>query len=145
MTKIESFFASKINSGLLIMRILVGLTFFLHGIAKFNMGIHGVAGFFAAVGIPAAGLFAWIVTLLETFGGLALIVGIGTRISSLLLSITMIVSAFVLMQNAFPFISTQVATGYELNLALLAALLPILILGPGRYSLAKYVIVQETY
>lgn len=145
MTKIESFFASKINSGLLIMRIIIGLIFFLHGIAKFTIGIHGIALFFASVGIPAAGLFAWVVTLLETFGGLALILGIGTRITALLLSITMIITTFIVIQLHIPFISTQTATGYELNLALLAALIPILILGPGRYSLARYIVTKEAY
>lgn len=143
MTKIESFFGSKINTGLLVMRIIIGAIFFMHGIMKFNMGINMTAGFFTQADIPAALLFAWIVTLLETFGGLALIFGVATRIVSLLLIITMIVSIIVVLHFGLPFISTQTATGYELNLALIASLIPILILGPGRYSLAKYIISNE--
>jgi putative oxidoreductase len=95
------------------------------------------------MGVPAAGLVAWIITLLETFGGLALIFGVGTRVTALLLSLSMIVATFISMHLHIPFISTQAATGYELNLALLASLIPILILGPGRYSLARYIILQE--
>ncbi|MEO5646471.1 MAG: DoxX family protein [Candidatus Paceibacterota bacterium] len=143
MTKIESFFASRINMGLLFMRLIVGVIFFLHGIMKFNMGINMTADFFTQANIPAALLFAWIVTLVETFGGLALILGVATRIVSLLLIITMFVSILVIVHFGMPLISTQTATGYELNLALIAALIPILILGPGRYSLAKYIITNE--
>jgi putative oxidoreductase len=143
MTKIESFFASKINTGLLVMRVIIGVVFFLHGIMKFNMGINMTAGFFQGANIPAPLLFAWIVTLLETFGGLALILGVATRIVSLLLIVTMIVSIFVVIHFAFPLISTGTMTGYELNLALIASLIPILILGPGRYSLAKYIVSNE--
>lgn len=127
------------------MRIIIGLIFFLHGIAKFTIGIHGTALFFASIGIPAAALFAWLVTLLETFGGLALIIGIGTRITALLLSIIMLITTFIVIQLHLPFISTQTTIGYELNLSLFAALIPILILGPGRYSLAKYIVTKETY
>ncbi|MDB5254658.1 MAG: DoxX family protein [Candidatus Nomurabacteria bacterium] len=140
MTRIESFFGSKINAGLLLMRVIIGIIFFLHGIMKFNMGINMTAGFFEQSAIPAPLLFAWLVTLLETFGGLALILGVATRAVALLLIITMIVAILVLMHFSFPFISTQTATGYELNLALIASLIPILILGPGRYSLAKYIV-----
>ncbi|MES2225108.1 MAG: DoxX family protein [Patescibacteria group bacterium] len=143
MTMIEKYFGSRINSALLIIRIIIGLIFFLHGIAKFNMGIDGTTAFFASVGIPLAALFAWIVTLVETFGGLALILGIGTRITALLLAITMIVASIIVIQMGSPLINTQLATGYELNLALIAALIPIIILGPGRYSLARYVIIKD--
>ncbi len=140
MTTIESFFATKLNTGLLVMRIIIGVVFFMHGIMKFNAGITMTAGFFTQAGIPAGLLFAWIVTLIETFGGLALILGVATRMVSLLLIITMIVSIIVVLHFGAPFISTQVATGYELNVALIASLIPILIIGPGRYSLAKHIV-----
>jgi uncharacterized membrane protein YphA (DoxX/SURF4 family) len=143
MTRIESFFGSKINTGLLLMRLIIGIIFFLHGIMKFNMGINMTAAFFEQAMIPAPLLAAWIVTLLETFGGLALILGVATRVTALLLITTMVVSIFVLLHFSFPFISTETATGYELNLALISSLLPILILGPGRYSLAKYIVSKE--
>jgi uncharacterized membrane protein YphA (DoxX/SURF4 family) len=140
MTRIESFFGSKINSGLLLIRVIIGIVFFLHGIMKFNMGINTTAGFFQQAMLPAPLLCAWIVTLLETFGGLALILGVATRVVALLLMISMIVAIFVVMHFSFPLISTDVATGYELNLALIASLIPILILGPGRYSLARHIV-----
>lgn len=144
MTTIERFFGSHINTGLLIMRILVGAIFFAHGIQKFNMGIANVAGFFTQAGIPAALLIAWLVTLLETFGGLALIIGVCTRLTALLLGIAMIAAAIICIKMGLPFISTQSIVGYELNFSLFAALTPILILGPGRYSLAKYILRKES-
>lgn len=143
MTKIESFFGSKINSGLLILRVIIGIIFFMHGIMKFNMGINTTAGFFEAASIPLPLLSAWIVTLVETFGGIALVLGVATRLTALLLIITMIVAIMVVLSFGIPFISTDIATGYELNLALIAALIPVLILGPGRYSLAKYIVTHQ--
>ncbi len=143
MTRIESFFGSKINTGLLLIRVIIGIIFFLHGIMKFNMGINVTAGFFEQALVPAPLLSAWIVTLLETFGGLALILGVATRATALLLITTMIVAILVLLHFSTPLISTDIITGYELNLALIASLIPILILGPGRYSLAKYIVSKE--
>ena len=74
--------------GLTILRVVIGLVFFVHGFQKlFVMGFGGVAGFLAPLGVPAAGLFAVIVTLVEFLGGLALILGLFTRVAALLLAV----------------------------------------------------------
>ena len=70
-----------LNWGLVILRVVVGLVFALHGFQKLTeMGISGVAGFFGSIGIPAAMLMAVIVTFVELLGGIALIVGVGTPV-----------------------------------------------------------------
>lgn len=128
----RNIFKGKTNTALLVIRIIVGIAFFLHGLQKFNMGIEAVTEGFVAWGFPLAGLMAWIVTLVETIGGIALIVGVGTEIVSFLLIIVMIVAAFVvrnLMQMEF-------LGGWEVNLVYIAALIPLLVQGAGRYSLS---------
>jgi len=54
--------------------------FLVHGLQKLLvMGFGGVAGFFGSLGVPAPGLFAVLVTLVEVLGVLALILGLLTR------------------------------------------------------------------
>ena len=121
---------------LLVIRIILGIIFFAHGMQKFNMGMDAVTQMFDGVGIPLAGFFAWIVTLLETFGGVALIVGVGVRIVSLLLAVVMFVGVIVKWQ--FGLISVGNGAGFELDLALIAALLPLLVYGAGKFSLLAF-------
>src|SRR3954452_892823 len=71
--------------GLTVLRIVVGIVFLVHGGQKlFLMGFGGVASFLGSLGVPAPGVFAVIVTLAELLGGLALILGLFTRIAAVL-------------------------------------------------------------
>jgi putative oxidoreductase len=119
--------------GFLILRVAVGFVFLMHGWQKmFAFGFDGVAGFFGSVGIPLPMIAAVVVTLLELVGGLALILGLGTRIVAALLAVTMVVALFAVhLANGF-FVD---AGGYELVLTLAAASLFFALSGPGRLSL----------
>lgn len=118
---------------LLVLRVIAGITFLVHGISKFQMGLDNVAGFFGSMGIPA--FFAYLVTFLETFGGLALILGLGTRLFSALLGIIMIVAIFK-VKLAGGFMGNGGA-GYELDLALLAMFVALMLSGSSLYSLDR--------
>lgn len=61
--------------------------FFIHGVSKFQGGIGNTAGFFDSLGIP--GFVAYIVASIELIGGLAVILGLGTRIVSVLFVVIM--------------------------------------------------------
>lgn len=117
----------------LILRVVIGVTFLLHGWQKINgMGLDGVTAFFTSVGIPAAGFFAFIVMWLEFLGGIALIIGLGTHWFSKLLAIDMLVALFTVHISKGFFVSSG---GYELVLILFAGLVSLMITGAGRYSL----------
>ncbi len=122
----------KADLAMTIIRVIVGIAFFVHGWQKvFIFGFGGVGGFFGSLGIPAAGFFAIVVSLLELLGGLALILGIGTRIVGLLLAIDMIVALLVVhLPNGF-FVSEN---GYELVLILGTASLAFAITGASSIS-----------
>lgn len=77
---------------LLIVRIVLGAMFAQSGYGKLFKGHDGVVTFFTQLGIPFPTLNAWIVGSVEFFGGLCLIVGLGTRIFSLMLSFTMLIA-----------------------------------------------------
>ncbi|MBA4496411.1 DoxX family protein [Paenactinomyces guangxiensis] len=107
--------------GLLLLRITFGLIFFVHGLAKFQGGIEKTAGFFSSLGLP--GFAAYPVAVIELAGGLAIIVGLGTRIVSALLALIMLGAIFTAKLSA-GFIG-----GYELDLILLAVAVHLLLSG----------------
>lgn len=119
--------------GILLLRVVVGFTFFMHGQQKlFEMGIGGVTDVFGSLGIPAAGLFAVVVSLVETIGGLALILGVLTRIAGVLLAIDMLAALFVFhAPNGF-YVSNG---GVELVLVLGGSALALALTGPGALAL----------
>ncbi|MDX2019002.1 MAG: DoxX family protein [Deltaproteobacteria bacterium] len=77
--------------GALLVRISIGLMFFQTGKGKLG-NIEGTTGFFESLGIPAPGFHAVFVGGLEMLGGLALVLGLGTRYFAVPLAITMVVA-----------------------------------------------------
>jgi putative oxidoreductase len=82
------------------------------------------------LGFPAGVVLSWFVLLLELVGGAALIVGLLVRPIALLFAIEMVVSS-VTVKLSLGF-APPGATGIELDLALLASALALVILGSGR-------------
>ncbi|WP_270181274.1 DoxX family protein [Alkalihalobacillus sp. CinArs1] len=101
--------------GVLLLRIVLGTTFMIHGFAKFQGGIENTVGFFQSVGLP--GFAAYVVALIELIGGIAIILGLGTRIVARLFAIIMIGAIFTVKLSA-GFLGGETA-GYELDLLLL--------------------------
>ena len=121
----------KYEIGLLILRVVLGITFLIHGIAKFQMGLGNVAGWFESIGI--LGFLGYVVAFIELLGGIALILGIGTRIVSALIAIVMVGAIFT-SKLSLGFIG-EVAAGYELDVALLAMAVVLVISGSQLLSL----------
>jgi putative oxidoreductase len=76
---------------LLLMRIVWGYGFFIAGKGKL-LDISKPIGFFRQIGIPMPVANAWLVAIVECFGGLLLLFGIGGRVISLVLIINMAVA-----------------------------------------------------
>lgn len=126
----------------LIIRVVVGLMFLLHGLQKFGIfgggGIQGVIGMFGNWGIPAPGIMAPFVAMVELVGGLLLILGLGTRIVTIPLIIIMLVAIFaVKVQGGLNPIGNG---GYEVDLLMLVTLVSLLILGSGPLALERKVL-----
>ncbi|MFA4137014.1 MULTISPECIES: DoxX family protein [unclassified Brevibacillus] len=116
----------------LILRVIAGLTFAIHGVAKFQMGLENVAGFFGTMGLPA--FIAYLVAFLEVVGGIALILGLGTRVFAGALSVVMLGAIFK-AKLAVGFMGGEGGAGYELDLALLAILVALGISGSTKFAL----------
>lgn len=124
--------ARQIDIGLTILRIVVGLVFIAHGGQKlFQFGIAGVSAGFGQMGIPFPGVAGPVVACVEFFGGIALVLGIATRIAALLLAINMLgAMLFVHLKAGF-----FLPAGVEFALTLFGANLALFIMGPGDYSI----------
>ena len=125
----------------LFLRLGVGIIFLVHGVGKLfaigptALGIGGTANFFASLGIPAAWLFAWVAALVETLGGVALLLGIFTRYAASLLAVDMLTALLVFhLPKGFSILNG----GYEFVLLLLLANLSLLLSGAGqKWNLGK--------
>lgn len=112
---------------LLLLRIGVGVIFIVAGWGKLT-GIEGTQGFFGNLGIPLPGLMAWVVAIIEFFGGLMVLIGAYIRIPTLLMAIIMIV-ALLTTKLGGEFSAARV----DLLLMLMSSSL--FILGSGKYSI----------
>lgn len=121
--------------GLLILRVVVGLIFFLHGWQKLTaFGFGGTAGFLGSLGIPLPSVLGVVLILAELLCGLALILGLYTSWVVIPLAIDNIVALFVFhLPNGF-FVANQAGVGFEFVLALLAANVALFLMGAGAYS-----------
>ncbi|MCD9624253.1 DoxX family protein [Rhabdothermincola salaria] len=116
----------------IILRVILGGLFVWHGVDKFQSGIDMVESMFDMWGVPLPGLAAPLVAVVEIVGGIALILGLMTRASAMVLSVVMI-GALVYVKGDVGLIPMD-AAGAEVDLAYLGGLLALVALGPGPLS-----------
>ena len=128
--------ARQIDIALLIIRAVTGVIFIAHGWQKlFVYGFAGVSGAFAHMGVPAPEVLGPFVALVEFFGGVALLIGLLTRLAALGLAVNMLV-AMLLVHAKSGFFNPG---GIEFPLSLFAAALLLVFTGAGNYSSDKAV------
>ena len=126
-------------------RIIVGVGFMAHGWAKWNRGPAVTAQLLHQVGVPFPLANAWLVTLLEIAGGLALLIGVCVAIISIPLIFSMLGAMFTVnIKYGFSSINTIGLTpegpqfgppGYEINLLYIAGLVALILGGSGPLSI----------
>ncbi|MBS2967688.1 DoxX family protein [Metabacillus sp. KIGAM252] len=93
---------------------------------KFAGGFEQTAGFTASLSLP--GFIAYAVAVIELAGGILSLIGLGTRIVSVLIAIIMLGAIFTVgLKKGF-------IGGYELDAALLAMAPSLAFTGSGAYS-----------
>lgn len=122
---------NKHEFGSLLLRVVLGVIFIAHGAAKFQDGIGNTAGWFDSIGLP--GFLAYIVAIIELVGGIAMLLGLGTRMVGGLFVIVLI-GAIVTVQFSTGFIG-----GYAYDLALLAMAAYFLLNGGKDYSIDYFI------
>ena len=116
---------------LLLMRIILAIGFF--GPAKMKMGnIDGIISWFESINIPIPALNAYLATGTEALGVVLLALGLGTRLISIPLIITMIVAiGTVHLSNGFE----AGNNGFEIPLYYMIMLITLVIYGSGKFSI----------
>ena len=126
-------------------RMIVGVGFMVHGWAKWNRGPAVFAELLKQAHVPLPVANAWLVTLLEIFGGLALLLGAFVTIVSVPLILSMLGAMFTVnIKYGFSAVKTIGLTsegpqlgppGYEINLLYIACLVVLILGGAGPLSI----------
>jgi putative oxidoreductase len=120
--------------GLLILRLVLGLTLAAHGFNKFFGGgrIPGTARWFESIGMKYGTFQAVVAATTEISAGLGLAAGLLTPIPAAGFVALMLVAAWTVHRHNGFFI---VKEGWEYNLILATTAVAIATIGPGKYSL----------
>ena len=129
---------SAVDWALLVVRVVVGVIFMAHGAQKL-FGAFGGPGLSAIV--QMMGPLGYLVTVGEFFGGLGLIFGVLSRFSAASIILIMLGAiGMVHIKSGFfmNWAGNQAGEGFEYHLLAIGALLPIVIAGPGRFAVGRF-------
>jgi len=123
--------------GLLVIRLVFGLTFAAHGAQKLfgwfgGYGIEGTGGYFESIGIKPGKPMAALAGLGEVTSGLLFALGLFVPVAALLMVSTMIVAILTVTGKKGYWITAE---GYEYNVAVIAVAVGVALTGPGAYAL----------
>jgi putative oxidoreductase len=127
-----------VDMGILILRITVGVVMIAHGVPKlfwkrkvFNKKWREEYGF------PLGSVI--LTGIVQVAGGLAILVGVFTSPSALILALNMVVAAYVsIWKHREPFLSTPEGKGWDVNFLLIGALTALIFFGDGTWSLVGW-------
>ena len=115
---------------LLVSRILLALVFLISGLGMLS-DPSGTAGMFAAMGIPASGLVAWLVIALKILGGIALVAGFQTKWAAYAFAAFCVATGFI--GHFDPSNQMEMAVFFK-NIAMAGGFLALSVAGPGALS-----------
>jgi putative oxidoreductase len=139
---IKQVLTSDNNASALPLRLIAGIIFTAHGAQKLfawfgGYGLEGTGQWMESIGLAPGYLMAMMAGSAEFFGGLLLILGLLTRPTALVLSITMLVAIFSTHFANGLFMSNN---GYEFALALFAITAALMFQGGGKLSLDRVLV-----
>ena len=123
--------------GPLFLRLVVGVTFIMHGSQKVfgafgGGGLSGTEAFLTQIGVPAPGIMAYLLAFTEFLGGMGVLLGLFTQLFALLLSVVMTVAILTVhLKNGF--FAGQ--GGFEYPFVLLGACLALVVSGCTKFGL----------
>ncbi|MFG3229541.1 DoxX family protein [Kitasatospora sp. NPDC048194] len=133
------------DAGLLLLRLVLGLTMAAHGSQKLfgwfgGGGIDGTGQFFTMSGYPAGNAMAVVAGLTEVLGGLGLAVGLLTPLAGAAVVGTMVNAIAVTWGGGF-----FAPKGDEYELLLTAGAVALALTGPGRYAVDRFLPVLKAH
>ncbi|MCC0760518.1 DoxX family protein [Bacillus sp. BRTN] len=123
--------------GLLIIRLIIGITFMGHGAQKLfgwfgGYGLKGTGGWMESIGLRPGVFMAFMAGSTELLGGFLFASGIFTAIGSFFIVGTMLMAIFTVHGKNGYWVTQN---GYEYNLMLIAVAIGVALIGPGAYVL----------
>jgi len=134
------------DTGLLILRVVLGLLLAAHGTQKLfgwfgGHGLEGVSGWFHSIGFRPGRPMAVAAGVAEAVGGLLLVLGFLTPFAGAAVVGTMVVAASVHRENGV----WATAGGYELALVYAVAGLALAVAGPGEASVDAWFDLDDSW
>src|SRR2546425_8485333 len=114
-------------------RIALGALFLVHGVPKIRNPKQTIA-FVKGTGFPGGAMFAVLFTLLEFFGGIALLLGFLTQVVGALIALEMVATTIFAKTK----LGKKLVLGYELDIAYLVLALMLTFLGAGPWSVDRF-------
>jgi putative oxidoreductase len=124
------------DTGLLILRVGLGIMYMLHGYPKISGGVEAwikVGSTMKFLGITMFPVFwGFMAAVTEFFGGAMIALGLFTRVVSFFLSFTMLVATLFKVGTGAGF------EGASAPLQMLIVFVSLMVMGPGKYSLDAF-------
>src|SRR5262245_33059783 len=120
-------------------RILIGAIFVQSGFGKL-MNLGGFAAMLEAGGVPSASVLAPIGAVIEFAGGVAIVLGLGTRYAALALIVFVIIATLIAHRfwEYAPDLRQAQMVQFSKNVAILGGFLFVFVTGGGHYSLERW-------
>jgi len=128
-----------VDLSVLILRVSVGIVMVAHGLPKifwkrrlFDKKWRQEYGF------PQGSVL--LTGIVQVAGGGAIIVGVFTQFSALILALNMVVATYISIWNHHePFLTTPEGKGWDINFLLIGTLVMLILLGDSRWSLSGWI------
>ena len=149
---LKKLFQTNDDVALLVLRVMLGIVFFPHGMQKLTTmfggyGFAGTMGFFTGkLGIPV--VFAFLAIMAEGLGWMGLITGFLTRVAAFGIAMNMAVAVYMIhwhngfFMNWFGAMTSEgkpAGEGFEFHLLVIAIGIALMIRGGGKWSIDKAV------
>lgn len=125
----------KIDLGLLILRLGLGVMMLLHGVAKISNGLGGIEAVLAAQNLPS--WIAYGVYVGEIIAPLFMIVGYYTRLASLVFVVNMIVAVALVHPNDIFVLTNTGGWAIEMQGLYILGALTLVFTGAGKYAISS--------
>jgi putative oxidoreductase len=122
------------NTGILIIRLTVGLLLLPHGISKLINGIDWLGGLLSNVSLPPSMRYG--VFIGEIIAPTLIIIGFRTRIAALFVAFNMFMTVFLAHQNLVFTIRSSGSWAIELNALFFFGALALFFTGGGKYCVS---------
>jgi putative oxidoreductase len=147
---LKKLFQTDDDVALLVLRVLLGVIFFPHGMQKLTTmfggyGFEGTMGFFTGkLGIPV--ILAFLAIMAEGLGWAGLMTGLLTRVAAFGITVNMIVAIYLIhwhngfFMNWYGAMTSEgkpVGEGFEYHLLVIAIGIALMIRGGGKWSVDK--------